>query len=86
MGTFTNNRRLIEAFPDATYCASGLDAGKWITEKYKFNFDAGFYTEISSGRSTFVNGAKAWNKTINDLKNISEQTLEPDPIVKDSLR
>ncbi len=83
MGSHSNNRKLINAFPDASYCSQGLDAGKWITEHYKFNFNAGFYTEVATERTTFVNGAIAWSKVINELKEIVEQkTLEPDSIGK----
>lgn len=68
MGGGTNINRLVtELFPEATYCASGLDHGKWITDKYKFDFKHAFYTMNSNSKIFFVNG-KEWKKTLEDLK------------------
>lgn len=58
---------LVELFKDVKYCAVGLDAGKWITEHYKFNFKCNFYTEKTTNKSTFVT-AGDWKATINRLK------------------
>jgi len=68
MGGGTNINRLVtELFPEATYCASGLDHGKWITEKYKFDLKHAFYTTIENGKTYFVNG-KEWKEELEQLK------------------
>ena len=75
MGGGTNINRLVtELFPEATYCASGLDHGKWITQHYKFAFKNSFYTEVESGRTVFVNG-REWKKILNGLKELEVKDI-----------
>lgn len=73
-GGININRLVTELFPDATYCASGLDHGKWITEKYKFDFKHAFYTTIENGKTYFVNG-KEWKKILNELKELEDKVI-----------
>jgi len=75
MGGGTNINRLVtELFPEATYCASGLDAGKWITQHYKFDLKHAFYTTIENGKTYFVNG-KEWKKILNGLKELEDKEV-----------
>ena len=75
MGGGTNINRLVtELFPEATYCASGLDHGKWITDKYKFDFKHAFYTTVADGKTYFVNG-KEWKKILIDLKELEVKDI-----------
>jgi len=60
------DRHVTDLFPDATYCLEGLDAGKWITEHFKFSFKYAFYTEVKSERTVFVNG-REWRKILIQL-------------------
>lgn len=62
---------LVELFEDVKYCNNGLDAGKWLTEHYKFNFKCNFYTLIKNNRTEFVK-AGDWKDTLNRLKIISD--------------
>lgn len=76
---FSPDRYVTELFPEASYCASGLDAGKWFTNHFKFDFKHAFYTEIESGETTFVNG-RLWKQELETLKEKSKK-LEDKVIV-----
>lgn len=71
---YNPDRHVIELFPDASYCASGLDSGKWITEKYKFDFKHAFYTTVSDGKTNFVDG-RNWKKTLEILKELEDKVI-----------
>ena len=77
------DRHVTDLFDDATYCLEGLDAGKWITEHYKFSFKCAFYTEVKSGRTVFVNG-REWRKILTQLSeniNLKQKIKEEELIV-----
>lgn len=71
---YNPDRHVTELFPEATYCASGLDHGKWITDKYKFDFKHAFYTTIEDGKTYFVNG-REWKKILNKLKELEDKVI-----------
>ena len=68
---------LKETFPEATYIAAGLDAGKWETEHYLFHLKASFYTVKSTGKTSFVSG-NTWRETIMQLKQFTITAKEKD--------
>jgi len=72
---YSADRHVTTLFDDATYCLSGLDAGKWITQHYKFAFKNSFYTEVESGRTVFVNG-REWRKILIDLKELEDKEVK----------
>lgn len=73
---------IVDLFPDATYCASGLDAGKWITDNYKFHLKCGFYTFIKTGQTVFVNGKGEWENVLNKLIELNKKNKEGNAIGK----
>ena len=72
------DRHVTELFKDATYCLNGLDAGKWITEHYKFSFKYAFYTEVKTDRTIFVNG-REWKKILEQLS----ESVKPKKEIKE---
>jgi hypothetical protein len=76
------NKMVTELFPEATYCAAGLDAGKWITDDYKFQLKCGFYTSVTTGQSVFVNGKGQWETVLNQLSELSKKYKEANAIGK----
>lgn len=58
---------LVELFPEAVFQTEGLDAGKWVTEHYKFNIKCNFFTVNETQKSEFVKPGD-WKDTINRLK------------------
>jgi len=71
---YSADRHVTTLFDDATYCLSGLDAGKWITQHYKFDLKHAFYTTIENGKTYFVNG-KEWKKILNGLKELEDKEV-----------
>ena len=58
---------LVELFPETKYKSCGLDANKWTTEFYEFNFRNNYYKDLITNEIKFVK-AGDWKTTINQLK------------------
>jgi hypothetical protein len=66
------DRRLTEIFTDATYHASGMHAGKWVTDDYIFDIKGKRYTSVANNRTSYVD-TRQWIETLTNLKKLSDK-------------